>query len=102
VRLLPGYDTYLMGHRDAGFMATPEQWKRILPGGGILRPVIVRDGVAIGLWHQRRQGKRLSVRLEPFAAFDDDTRAAIDAELADVARFEGATVKLEEAGGDPQ
>jgi hypothetical protein len=102
VRLLPGFDTYLMGHRDANFMATPAQWKRILPGGGILRPVIIRDGVAIGTWHQRRQGKRLSVRLEPFAAFDDDTRAAIEAELADLARFEGATVKLEEAGGDPK
>lgn len=99
VRLLPAFDTYLMGHRDESFMATPEQWKRILPGGGILRPVIVRDGTAIGLWHARRQGRRLRVRVEPFTALDAQVRAEIDAEIQDVGRFEDAVVELEEAGG---
>jgi hypothetical protein len=88
-----------MGHRDESFMATPEQWKRILPGGGILRPVIVRDGTAIGLWHARRQGRRLRVRVEPFTALDAQVRAEIDAEIQDVGRFEDAVVELEEAGG---
>ena len=33
VRLLPGWDTYLMGYRDRGFMAGESEWPRVTPGG---------------------------------------------------------------------
>src|SRR5204862_7662199 len=48
VRLLPGWDTYLMGHRDRDFIAAPPDWRRIMPGGGLLRAAILVDGVAVG------------------------------------------------------
>jgi hypothetical protein len=89
VRLLPAWDTYLMGHRDRGFLARPDHWRTIMPGGGVLRATIVRDGVAIGTWRLRRHGGMLRIELEPFAGLDAATRRALDAEIADIGRFEG-------------
>ena len=94
VRLLPAWDTYLMGHRDREFIAGPVRWKRIMPGGGILRPSIVIDGVAVGTWRLRRGGSALKVEVEPFAPLDAAVAQAIAAEAIDVGRFEGKAEEL--------
>jgi hypothetical protein len=91
VRLLPAWDTYLMGHRDRSFLAKPADWRKVMPGGGILRPTSVRDGVAIGTWRVRRGKGALNVEVEPFADLDAGTLEAIEAEAADVRRFEAAS-----------
>ena len=96
VRLLPAWDTYLMGHRDREFIAGPVRWKRIMPGGGILRPSIVIDGVAVGTWRLRRGGSALKVEVEPFAPLDAAVAQAIAAEAIDVGRFEGKAAELAE------
>lgn len=98
VRLLPPWDTYLMGYRDREFLADADRWSRIGPGGGMLHPTIVHDGVAIGLWRSKRAGKRITVELEPFEALENATMSAIEAEVADVGRFEGVEAALADAG----
>jgi len=90
LRLLPAYDTYLMGHRDRDFIAGPERWPELGPGGGILRPAITVGGAAVGSWRLRRRAGKLSAELLPFAELDAATRESIAAELSDVARFEDA------------
>jgi hypothetical protein len=97
VRLLPGWDTYLMGHRDREFIAEPVQWRRIMPGGGLLRPTIVVDGVAAGTWRLRRGGSTLKVEAEPFSELEPAVAQAIAAEAADVGRFEGKPAILVDA-----
>jgi hypothetical protein len=89
VRLLPGWDNYLMGHRDRDFIAEPANWRRIMPGGGLLRPAILVDGVAAGTWGLRRGGSSLRVTLSPFGELEAAVEEAIQAEVADIGRFEG-------------
>jgi hypothetical protein len=91
VRLLPAFDTYLMGHRDRDFIAPRDRWRRIMPGGGILRPTMVLDGRAIGIWSVSRAGRKLKIEPDSFDDLDAATAAAVDAEIADVARFEAST-----------
>jgi Winged helix DNA-binding domain len=93
VRLLPGWDTYLMGHRDREFIAEPVRWRRIMPGGGLLRPTIVVDGAAAGTWRLRRGGSAFKVEVEPFAPLDAATAKEIAAEVADIGRFEGKLLR---------
>ena len=88
VRLLPGWDTYLMGHRDRDFIAPPARWKRINLGGGMLRPAIIVGGAGLGTWRARRPGGRIEIELEPFERLGAEVRSAVEAEVADVARFE--------------
>jgi hypothetical protein len=79
VRLLPAFDTYLLGYRNRDVTLAPEHARRVRPGGGIVRPTVVTNGRAVGTW--RRTGTR--VEIEPFAGSDLE----VDDEVADVQRF---------------
>jgi hypothetical protein len=94
VRLLPGWDTYLMGYRDRGFMADGRAWKRVMPGGGILYPSVVVDGALVGTWRAKRTGWSMTVRVEAFGKLDSAITEAIEAEVADIGRFEGRSASL--------
>jgi hypothetical protein len=87
IRLLPAFDTFLMGWRDRGFIATGERWSAIGPGGGLLHPTIVRDGRALGTWKAPVASRR-EVELDLFEPVDAETQRAVDAEVADISRFE--------------
>jgi Winged helix DNA-binding domain len=91
VRLLPGFDTYLMGHRARDFIAGPDRWPEIGQGGA-LYPAILVGGAAIGTWRLKRAGRKLEAAVLAFGTLGRNVRAAIEAELDDVARFEGAPV----------
>ena len=93
VRLLGAFDTYLLGYRDRGFAVTPEHVKAVKEGGGgWIRPVIVRDGLVVGGWRVARREGRLEVSLpENLTA---EPRGAIEAEVADLGRFEGLEVAV--------
>jgi len=94
VRLLPAFDTYLMGYESRSHAVDEAGEKVILPGGGILRPTICVDGRFVGTWSQTKTKKKLSVALEPFDRIDDRWLPAIEAEAADIGRFEGLEGRL--------
>jgi hypothetical protein len=89
IRLLPAFDTFLMGYRERDFIADAARWPAIGPGGGMLKPTLVRDGRALGTW-KPPTAARPQFEVELFEPLDAATRAALDAEIADVGRFEGA------------
>lgn len=80
VRLLPAFDTYLLGYADRDDVVAPEHRRRVWPGGGWVHPVVLVDGRAAGTW--RLQDGRVAV--DPF-----EPLPALEAEIADVARFLG-------------
>lgn len=79
VRLLPAFDTYLLGYRSRDFCVAPGLARNVWPGGGIVRPTVVENGRAVGTW--RRVGSK--VEIERFG----DGPLAADGEVADVQRF---------------
>jgi hypothetical protein len=80
-RLLPAFDPYLMGWKDRAFAVPAEHARRVHPGGGVIRPTATVDGIAVGTW-TRRDG------IELFEPIGRKHAAALDAEAADVERFE--------------
>lgn len=94
VRLLPAFDTYLMGYADRRHAVDPDGERRILPGGGVLRPTICVDGRLVGLWSSRRSGGRLEIELEPFAELRPEWHEALAREAADLGRFEGLAASV--------
>jgi winged helix DNA-binding protein len=80
-RLLPAFDPYILGWRDRDFAVPPELARQVHPGGGIVRPTAVVDGIVVGTW-SRRHG------LEPFDAIAEPAARALEDEAADILRFE--------------
>jgi hypothetical protein len=79
VRLLPAFDTYLLGYRSREFAVPPEHARRVWPGGGIVRPTVIVNGRGVATW--KRNGTK--IELEPFG----EGHIAAAEEVADVQRF---------------
>lgn len=66
VRLLPYFDAYAIGCRPREVLFPGAAYERALAGGQAGNyPVLLVDGVVSGVWHQRRQGRRTTVTVEP-------------------------------------
>jgi hypothetical protein len=87
-RLLPAYDPYLLGWRDRSFAVADRHAGRVHPGGGVLRPVAIVGGVAVGTWRSRRSKHRLAVDIDAFTTIDARSTAELRSDARDVARFE--------------
>lgn len=87
VRLLPSFDTYLLGYRSRELVVAAQFARRINAGGGILHPTLLLDGRAVGIWKGKRQKNYLEVIVEPFEQLAPEVIAGVEAEVADLARF---------------
>jgi hypothetical protein len=87
VRLLPSFDTYLLGYRDRNLVVAPEYARHIHPGGGVLHPTLLIGGRAAGTWRIVRRRAALEVAVEPFDTLADALLPLIETEAMDVGRF---------------
>lgn len=92
VRLLPRFDTYLLGYRDRSHMLAPEYASRINKGGGMIAATVLADGRLVGTWASQRRGQRLEISVVPFENLDERLRPGVEAEVADLGRFLGVSV----------
>jgi hypothetical protein len=95
VRLLPGFDTYLLGYKKRDLAVPPQHAKRINAGGGLLNPVLLVDGRAMGTWKSKQQKHRLDVILQPFNQLPPDLQPGLQAEITDLGRFLGIHAALQ-------
>lgn len=94
-RLLPRFDTYLVGYRDRTLLRDAATSRAVYAGGWI-HPGVVHDGRLVGSWRLRRQSgeSAVTVRVQlSFAASGDEE--ALAAEASDVGRFLGIETRLE-------
>ena len=89
VRLLPSFDTYLLGYRSRDLTVPPEHAKRINAGAGWLHPTLLVDGRAVATWRSKRRRDGLDVVVEPFDGLAADVHSGVEAEVADLERFLG-------------
>ena len=96
VRLLPAFDTYLLGYRSRALAVDGRDSRRVWPGGGWIHPTVVVDGRVVATW-------RLSpppVVVEPFDALPPAVVRSLEREAADVGRFLGVSTSLTVEAGD--
>src|SRR3954471_12564869 len=77
VRLLPRFDSYLLGHSARALGVRGEHAEAVRPGGGILAATVVVDGRVEGTWKLERGRPEVSA----FGSFD------YASEVEDVVRF---------------
>jgi hypothetical protein len=87
VRLLPAYDTYLLGYKSRDFMLDPAYARRVHPGGGLIRPTLLVNGRIEGTWKLMKQGKHQEVVIESFEKLTAAVRDGVEEEVKDLSRF---------------
>ncbi len=93
LRLLPGYDPYLLGYRRRDWMLAARFARQIHPGGGLIRPTVIVDGMAVGSW-QLQQGKaHHAVQIQTFQKLDARELAAVGPEVEALGLFLGHPCK---------
>jgi hypothetical protein len=95
VRLLPSFDTYLLGYRRRDLAVSQELQRPLQRGGGWLHPALVVNGRAVAAWTLRRSGGRGRVVVKPSAPIGVAARASIEAEVADIGRFLDQSLTME-------
>ncbi len=99
-RLLPAFDTYLLGYHSRDLVVEPQYARRINAGGGILHPTVLVGGRAQAIWHSRLQHLQWEVIVEPFADFEREVQPQLQAEVTDLGRFLGGQARLRMEPGD--
>jgi DNA glycosylase AlkZ-like len=95
VRMLGNFDTFLLGWKDRGFSVDDQHAGHVKEGGGgWIRPVLVEDGIVIGGWRSRRKNDRLEIELNLPERDLERLPATIEAEVADISRFEGIEARI--------
>jgi hypothetical protein len=84
VRLLPYFDAYSYSCHPRELLHPGRAAERVLPGNF---QVLLVDGVAAGVWHQRRSGRRLDFTVEPLVALGARRRRELDEQVERVAAF---------------
>jgi hypothetical protein len=79
LRLLPYFDAYTVGCQPRELVFPGRAAERALAGGQAGNfPVLLIDGVAAGVWHQRRSGRRIEIRVEPLEELTAAQRRGLD------------------------
>lgn len=102
VRLLPGFDEYMLGYRDRSAVLAPEHSGAIVPGGnGMFKATIVADGEVMGTWGRRVGSRGVIVEAEPFRRLSSSELEALGAEVEGYGRFLGRPVTIRVGGAGP-
>ncbi|HEX2037389.1 MAG TPA: winged helix DNA-binding domain-containing protein [Chloroflexota bacterium] len=105
VRLLPNFDTFVLGYRPREQLVAGDLAPRIFRTAGWISPVLLLEGTVAGVWEVRQRGRngQVEVQLESFRALDGAHKAQIEAEAAGLGAFLGgqASVTFQDAPPAP-
>jgi hypothetical protein len=91
VRLLPGFDPYLLAHAVKDHLVEPANYKQVYRNQGWISAVILVNGKVAGVWSCGARRGRTAVDIRPFKKLSAAVRAKIDDEAASLAKFMDAS-----------
>ncbi|GHE84917.1 hypothetical protein GCM10017786_15990 [Amycolatopsis deserti] len=95
VRLLPLFDAHVVGSFPRELLFPGVAAQRCLARGQAGNfPVLLVDGVAGGVWHQRRSGRTVAVTVEPFTTLSAAHRRELDAQVSRLGEILGLAPRL--------
>lgn len=80
-RLLPAYDSFLLGYVDRELIVPEAQAGKVHPGGGVIRAAVLVNGVAVGNWGLRRRARGVEVEVALWEALGEAEMAAVEREV---------------------
>jgi hypothetical protein len=93
VHLLPAFDEYTVAYSDRSVLAGG----RPVPHGDLLNPVMVLDGVAVGLWKRSFGRGTVTIQLAPFETISTRDRERFRQQAERYAEFLGLPAAVTQA-----
>jgi len=87
VRLLPYFDSFLLGHKSHRNIVDQGNHKKIYRNQGWVSPVLLVNGRAQGIWSHDQNKRILAVRVTPFSEISSGVSSRIKEEASDLGRF---------------
>ena len=87
VRLLPGFDPYLLAHVDKSHLVDERHYKKVYRNQGWVSPVVLLNGRVIGTWTYGRQPKKPGVQVELFGKVSKRVRELMQEETEKLESF---------------
>jgi DNA glycosylase AlkZ-like len=95
VRLLPGFDEYVLGYKDRSAQMTPDEELRVVPGrNGMFSGTVVMGGLVVGTWSRKTGGKRTVVTVIPFEPFSATRRRQVERAASAYGRHLGTDTEV--------
>ena len=95
VRVLPGFDEYLLGYGDRSAAVAPEHAQAVVPGNnGMFLPTIVIDGEVVGTWRRTARTREVVIDLSPFHPLPDTVNEGIAAAVQAYGAFLGKPARI--------
>ena len=98
VRLLPGFDPFLLAHAAKDHMIPDRHYKRVYRNQGWISPVVLVNGSIAGIWSCTKKGKSLSFKAELFEKLTKSQRSKVGDEAESLGGFMGGAVTIEMSG----
>jgi hypothetical protein len=93
VKLLPGFDEYLLGYRNRSASIEADKVKKMLPpANGIFRSTIIVDGLVSGTWKRTFDNDKVLMAMKYFKTFNPSESEALTGELLRYSNFIGLPV----------
>jgi hypothetical protein len=89
VRLLPYFDTFLLGHKKRDHLLAAEHRPHVYRPQGWIAPVVLVDGRVAAVWEHAREGNRLRLKVTGLVPMPRGVVAGIRQEAQDLGRFLG-------------
>ncbi len=87
VRLLPYFDSFLLGHRSHRDVVGEANHGAVYRGQGWVSPVVLVDGRAAGVWSQARAKDGLRVSVSPFSKLSSAVMSRVREEASGLGLF---------------
>ena len=94
VKLLPSWDCYVMFYHPRELFVSQGHRARIFTRLQGNKPVLLMDGVAGGVWEQRRKSGLTEVRVQPFSNLSSTEKQLVREEAASLGEFMGTKVEV--------
>jgi uncharacterized protein YcaQ len=90
-RLLPKFDSILLGHKDRSRIITDQHKKLVFkPKAGDIAATVLIDGQIAGTWRHTRKRHTLAVAIKPFGKMAKDDLAEVEQQARELSQYMGA------------
>jgi hypothetical protein len=86
-RLLPQFDSLIMGHKDKERFIDPSSKSKIFLPRGDVAATILLDGLVKGVWKMKREKKKWNLKIRAFEKLSEEDRSRVEGEVERLCKF---------------